>query len=72
MAGALRAAELTPQAIEEQAMRDLKHHGWLPDYMAVRRRDDLQRPDVGYRALVLLGAAKLGQTRLIDNIPIDL
>ncbi|MFY9247725.1 MAG: pantoate--beta-alanine ligase, partial [Burkholderiaceae bacterium] len=43
-----------------------------PDYMAVRRRDDLQRPDVGDSALVLLGAAKLGQTRLIDNIPIDL
>ena len=72
MASALRAAELTPQAIEEQAMRDLKHHGWRPDYMAIRRRDDLQRPDVGDRALVLLGAAKLGQTRLIDNIPIDL
>ena len=46
--------------------------GWQPDYLTVRRCHDLLAPlasqiDQG-AALVVLGAAKLGTTRLIDNL----
>ena len=49
-------------------MAELAHHGWKPDYIAVRRQSDLQPPQNGERGLVVLAAARLGKTRLIDNI----
>ena len=52
--------------LEAQAMDHLRQRGWQPDYLTVRRRQDLQAPQAG-DALVVLGAAKLGATRLIDN-----
>jgi pantoate--beta-alanine ligase len=56
-------------ALEERAMKDLAARGWQPDYLTVRRRADLQSPQVG-DPLVVLGAARLGKTRLIDNFEI--
>ena len=56
-------------ALEARAMDGLRQRGWQPDYLTVRRREDLQPPQAG-DALVVLGAARLGQTRLIDNIEI--
>ena len=64
-AGADLAAQL-PQ-LEAQALEALAAHGWKPDYLTVRRRDDLQLPAAG-DALVALGAARMGTTRLIDNL----
>jgi pantoate--beta-alanine ligase len=55
--------------LEAQAMEHLRQRGWQPDYLSVRRRLDLQAPLAG-DALVVLGAAKLGTTRLIDNIEV--
>jgi pantoate--beta-alanine ligase len=57
-------------ALEQQAMDSLRARGWQPDYLAVRRRADLQRPTAADAAgaLVVLGAARLGATRLIDNL----
>lgn len=55
--------------LQAQAMRALSQRGWHPDYLAVRRRQDLQAPLAG-DALVVLGAAKLGKTRLIDNLEV--
>jgi len=55
-------------AIETEALVGLRAAGWQPDYVAVRRQSDLQRPAAADRALVVLGAARLGQTRLIDNL----
>ena len=62
-------------ALEAEAMGLLTARGWLPDYLTVRRRADLQPPQVGFSMggqssdpLVVLGAAKLGKTRLIDNL----
>jgi len=52
--------------LEAQAMERLRQRGWQPDYLCVRRRLDLQAPLAGDE-LVVLGAAKLGTTRLIDN-----
>ena len=53
--------------MEAQAMDRLRERGWQPDYLTVRNRLDLQAPLAG-DALVVLGAAKLGKTRLIDNL----
>jgi pantoate--beta-alanine ligase len=55
--------------LETQAMGHLRQRGWQPDYLTVRRRLDLQAPLAG-DALVVLGAARLGTTRLIDNIEV--
>ena len=56
-------------ALEAKAMEGLRQRGWQPDYLTVRRREDLQTPHAG-DALVVLGAARLGSTRLIDNYEI--
>jgi len=53
--------------LEEAAMRALAARGWQPDYIAIRRRSDLGAPQAG-DALVVLAAARLGSTRLIDNL----
>jgi pantoate--beta-alanine ligase len=55
--------------LEADAMQTLRQRGWQPDYLTVRRRTDLQAPQAG-DALVVLGAAKLGKTRLIDNLEV--
>jgi pantoate--beta-alanine ligase len=58
--------------IELQAMSTLANKGWRPDYVSVRRQADLQPPAVDDRALVVLAAAFLGRTRLIDNVEVTL
>jgi pantoate--beta-alanine ligase len=55
--------------LEARAMEGLRQRGWQPDYLTVRRRHDLQAPQTG-DPLVVLGAARLGTTRLIDNFEI--
>lgn len=74
---ALAAAGSLPEkreALEAQAMRALALRGWQPDYLTVRRRADLQPPRsedaVAPQSMVVLGAARLGRTRLIDNFEI--
>jgi len=67
---ALAASAALPSQLpllEAEAMQTLRQRGWQPDYLTVRRRQDLQAPQAG-DALVVLGAAKLGKTRLIDNL----
>jgi pantoate--beta-alanine ligase len=57
-------------AVEAAAMAKLAARGWKPDYLTIRRRADLQTPSSSDASgsLVALGAAKLGTTRLIDNL----
>jgi pantoate--beta-alanine ligase len=45
---------------------------WVPDYVAIRRQSDLQPPSPADRDLVILGAARLGRPRLIDNVEVTL
>lgn len=59
------------QRIELDVMSQLAHHGWKPDYIAVRRQADLLPPANGERKLVVLAAARLGKTRLIDNVEVN-
>jgi len=57
-------------ALETQATQQLAARGWQPDYITLRRRSDLQTPCAQDAAgsLVALAAARLGKTRLIDNM----
>lgn len=64
---ALGSADIS--RLESQAMQTLSSAGWKPDYVAVRRQIDLQTPQPG-DAVVVLAAARLGATRLIDNLEI--
>jgi pantoate--beta-alanine ligase len=67
---AVRAGAHDLAALEARAMQQLAERGWKPDYVAVRRRVDLQPPANASEPLVVLAAAKLGTTRLIDNLEI--
>ncbi len=62
----------TLPALEAQAAQALATRGWSPDYLTVRRRGDLLAPAAddlrNAVPLVALGAARLGSTRLIDNL----
>ena len=60
------AADVT-ESIIAQGIAELKKRGFVPDYLAVRRQGDLNEPLVGDEELVVLAAAWLGKTRLIDN-----
>ncbi|MDK3021887.1 pantoate--beta-alanine ligase [Cupriavidus taiwanensis] len=61
-------------AVEASARASLAKRGWKPDYVAIRKRVDLQAPTreefLAGEPLVILTAAKLGATRLIDNLEI--
>ena len=62
----------TPLAtLEARACQHLTERGWQPDYLTARRRSDLGIPaDDAARSgeWVALGAARIGATRLIDNL----
>jgi pantoate--beta-alanine ligase len=60
--------------LQDQSVSELAASGWQPDYISVRRQSDLKAPtpeqvEAG-EPLVVLAAAKLGSTRLIDNLEI--
>lgn len=57
-------------AMEYAAGALLSRHGWNVDYVVVRNRRDLRRPGPDDEDLVVLGAATLGSTRLIDNLEV--
>ena len=57
------------EALEAEAQAQLRDHGWQPDYICLRRQRDLGEPQE-CQPLVALAAAKLGNTRLIDNLEV--
>jgi pantoate--beta-alanine ligase len=59
------------ERLGSEAMGRLAAAGWRPDYLAVRRRADLSPATAADADLVVLAAAKLGVTRLIDNVEIQ-
>jgi pantoate--beta-alanine ligase len=68
--GALRSGRRDFAALEQAAMDALTARGWRPDYVALRRQADLGAP-AEREPLVVLAAARLGETRLIDNLEWD-
>ena len=74
VADAIRGGDLDVSLLEKSAIDQLTQRVWQPDYFAIRKRIDLQPPTAGDLAtqepLVILAAAKLGSTRLIDNLEV--
>lgn len=72
----VQSGQFNLESVEADALQGLRSRGWDPDYMAVRRQRDLQAPTQDeIRAgepLVVLTAARLGSTRLIDNLEFQL
>jgi pantoate--beta-alanine ligase len=69
LAAAVQAGRRDFEALEAEALAMLRSRGWAPDYVALRRQADLGLPQRGTdEALVVLAAARLGRTRLIDNL----
>jgi len=67
---AIRAGNRDFASLAATAQAELQANGWLPDYVAVRRKFDLQSPAAQDSDLVVLAAARLGNTRLIDNLEV--
>lgn len=75
----VRTAQLVQQgrrdwsALQTEAMQRLTIQGWQPDYLTVREQRSLQEPpaDGALPPLVVLGAARIGTARLIDNLEFD-
>ncbi|AJP48670.1 pantothenate synthetase [Rugosibacter aromaticivorans] len=70
VAAAVRAGNLDSRQLEQEAMAELRAHGWLPEYVALRKKLDLQFASAHESGLVVLAAARLGGTRLIDNLEV--
>ena len=75
VAAALRTNRTDWAALEREATDVLTGRGWRPDYVAIRNQADLLAPTPGLAAtngngLVVLGAARLAGTRLIDNVEV--
>ncbi len=68
----VEAGERDYAGIEQAACAQLAEAGFQPDYVSIRRARDLALPSPGERDLRVLAAARLGATRLIDNIGISM
>jgi pantoate--beta-alanine ligase len=68
LVAAIQSGERDFEALCHTASRHLKMAGWRVDYVALRDADTLQPPTSASSRLVVLGAAWLGSTRLIDNL----
>jgi pantoate--beta-alanine ligase len=68
VAAEVDAGSSSYEELEDSATRQLADSGFDPEYVAVRRAEDLALPDASSRNFVILGAARLGKARLIDNV----
>jgi len=67
---AVRGGDKRYAFLENQAIQKLTTRGWTVEYFAVRDQDSLMQPGDTEHQLIVLAAARLGQTRLIDNLEI--
>lgn len=72
VAQALRAGDADHSALLAAASARLQDAGFMPDYLEIRNPLTLQPATSADRQLVILAAARLGTTRLIDNLFVDL
>lgn len=68
IASAIERGERDYAALERRGSRELADAGFTVDYVAVRDAERLTAPDASTRRLRVLAAARLGSTRLIDNV----
>ncbi len=71
LSSAIQAGATDISGLEEAASEKLVKNQWKVDYVAVRKQADLQFPTASESELVILAAAWLGKTRLIDNIEVS-
>ncbi|MCF6782361.1 pantoate--beta-alanine ligase [Stutzerimonas stutzeri] len=71
MAEALRNGEQDYAALLRQGREALEAAGMRPDYLEIRSASDLQPATPETRERIILAAAFLGKTRLIDNLQVD-
>lgn len=69
---AIRYGQRDYEMLTEAARLHLQKSGFEPDYVSVRRAVDLLPAEADDTDLVILAAARLGRTRLIDNLAFDL
>lgn len=72
VAESLAQGGLDYAGLEKRAAQSLTEHGWTVDYVEIRHADTLEVARTGDRRLVVLAAARLGATRLIDNVEVKL
>ena len=70
LANQVRKGAKNYSVLEANAMNTLSLNGWAPDYVALRKKLDLELPSAHDSGLVVLAAARLGSTRLIDNLEV--
>jgi pantoate--beta-alanine ligase len=79
LAAAAKSGRRDWLTLEREAQAFLSARGWQPDYVAIRRQSDLREPSIVEPSmrvpaisepLIVLAAARLGGTRLIDNLEI--
>jgi pantoate--beta-alanine ligase len=58
--------------LQDDAIKKMIKHNWHIDYIAIQQRSTLEPATANDKELVVLGAAWLGDTRLIDNIEIHI
>ena len=68
----IKAGDKSFEKLEQDAVNRINNFGFKTDYFVIRRADDLQLPESGETDFVILAAAWLGTTRLIDNIQVRL
>jgi len=68
----LKQAEMNIEQIQSFALNELSQLGFEPDYVDIRRADNLAQAEPGDKSLRILAAARLGKARLIDNIACNL
>ena len=73
LAAAVQGGRRDFEVLQADALAVLQTQGWAPDYVALRRQADLALPQPGAEEpLVVLAAARLGRTRLIDNLELGM
>lgn len=72
LATAIRAGERDYVHLAENGKASLEAAGLRPDYLEVRNSQNLCPADADTRQLVILAAAFLGKTRLIDNLALEI
>jgi pantoate--beta-alanine ligase len=70
-AGGIREGGADFATLEREGLKRLAEGGFEPEYLAIRRAEDLAVPAADARRLVVLTAARLGSTRLIDNVQVE-
>jgi pantoate--beta-alanine ligase len=69
---ALKSGDKDHAELERKSAEVLAKRGWQVEYVSIRAQNGLEMPSIGDRKLVVLAAARLGTTRLIDNLEVCL